>query len=58
MRAVSLHRFLPGQLVSRVAASTLLIWLVLIVLLAFGVTGVAGATRLPMAIENPFRWYV
>jgi hypothetical protein len=57
MRAVSLHRFLPGQLVARVAASALLTWVVLIVLLAFGVTGVA-APRLTLAIENPFRWYV
>jgi len=57
MRAVSLHRFLPGQLVARIAAYTLLIRVVLIVLLAFGVTGVV-ATGLSPAVEYPFRWHV
>ena len=57
MRAVSLHRFLPGQLVTRVAAFVLLTWVVLICLLAFGATGVAAAQTSPGAeVGCPFRW--
>jgi hypothetical protein len=57
MRAVSLHRFLPGQLVARVAAYALLIWVVLICLLAFGASGVAAAQASPgVNPECPFRW--
>jgi hypothetical protein len=57
MRAVSLHRFLPGQLVARVAAYTLLIWVVFICLLVFGATGVAAAQASPgPELICPFRW--
>ena len=57
MRAVSLHRFLPGQLVTRVVAYALLSSAVLICLLAFGATGVAAAQASPGPEGGcPFRW--
>jgi hypothetical protein len=57
MRAISLHRFLPGQFVARVVAYALVIWLVLMCLHAFGVTGVAAAElSLSSDMSQPFRW--
>jgi hypothetical protein len=57
MRAVSLHRFLPGHFVARVVAYALLIWLVFMCLHAFGVTGVAAADFSQTSdMSHPFRW--
>jgi hypothetical protein len=57
MRAVSLPRFLPGDLAAQAAAFALMLALVWIALLVFGVTGVAAAELGPAndAIR-PFRW--
>ena len=55
MRAVSLPRFLQGQLVARAAAFGLLLSLALIAVLVLGVTGAAAAEAGP-GTNVPFRW--
>jgi hypothetical protein len=57
MRAVSLPRFLPGQLAAKATAFALLLSLVWIGLLVFAATGVAGAELAPASDTiKPFRW--
>jgi hypothetical protein len=57
MRAVSLHPFLPVQLVARVVPYALLICIAFTCLLAFGTTGVGAAELSPIPNPpQPFRW--
>jgi hypothetical protein len=58
MRAASLHRFLPSPYALSVVAFALALVFSLIVLLAFGATGVAAADgQIPgHDWSGPFRW--